>query len=411
MPSAEAHRRNLLTVFQAALTRVNGRACVRNYLQAHPSAGAHYLIAVGKPAANMAQGAADALGEQIADGLVMTKHGHGETLPWPCLTSGHPFPDQASLDAGEALLRFIDRIPVRAQVLVLLSGGASALVERLPDGVTLEQLRAVNDWLLGAGLDINACNYVRKRISLIKGGRLAQLLAPRAVLSLIISDVPGNDAATVGSGPLVPDPRSGDTPALLSDTPAFVRKLLRQAPPIPRPEDPSFKSIESVIVATLDDAKQAAAETARERGYGVIVDGSFVSGDAVAIGTELAGQLESAETGTFHVWGGETQVTLPSHPGRGGRCQSLALAAALALRGQEGVLFLAAGTDGTDGPTDDAGAFVDGHTVERGAEQDLDAQQALERADAGSFLEATGDLLRTGPTGTNVMDLMLGLKY
>ena len=359
----------------------------------------------------MANGAVDALGSGIADGIVITKHGHAEPLPWPCLTAGHPFPDEASLEAGTALLRFTARIPANAHVLVLLSGGASALVEQLPAGVTLAQLRALNDWLLSAGLDIHACNYVRKRVSLVKGGRLAQRLAPRPVRCLIISDVPGDDPATVGSGPLTPDASAGREPAPLSAAPDFVRVLLKQSPPLPPAGDKSFQHIETVIVATLDDAKQAAAQAARAKGYAAVIEPEFIRGDALTAGRELAQHLLAADTGAVHIWGGETQVILPAQPGRGGRSQSLALAAALALRDHADVFLLAAGTDGTDGPGEDAGALVDGATVRRGTNQGLDAGQALARADAGTFLEASGDLLRTGPTGTNVMDLMLGLRY
>jgi glycerate 2-kinase len=411
MPSAETHRQNLLTIFHSALARVGGRACVKRYLEKHPSPGDVYLIAIGKAAAAMTQGALDALGTHIRDGLVITKHGHGEPLPWPCLTSGHPFPDQASLRAGDELLRFIERVPTSAKVLILLSGGASALVERLPDGVSLTQLQSLNDWLLGTGLDIHACNYVRKRISLIKGGRLAQRLAPRQVLSLTISDVPGDDPATVGSGPLVPDASAGAEPAPLSKAPDFIHALLARAPALPGADDPAFAGVETVIIANLDNAKQAAADAARARGYQVVLETEFVSGDALVAGAHLARRLLGAATGSLHIWGGETQVTLPAHPGRGGRNQSLALAAALALRDRQHVLFLAAGTDGTDGPGEDAGALIDGNTIARGQRHGLDAESALAQADAGTFLQASGDLLRTGPTGTNVMDLMLGLRY
>jgi glycerate 2-kinase len=411
MPSAETHRQNLLAVFHSALARVGGRACVKRYLEQHTSLGDVYLIAIGKAAAAMAQGALDALGARICSGLVITKHGHGEPLPWPCLTAGHPFPDQASLRAGDELLRFVERVPAGAKVLVLLSGGASALVERLPDGVSLAQLQSLNDWLLGAGLDIHACNYVRKRISLIKGGRLAQRLAPRRMLCLVISDVPGDDPATVGSGPLVPDSKADVEPAPLSKAPDFVRTLLARAPALPSADDPAFAHVETVIVANLDNAKQAAAEAARAHGYQVVLEKEVVSGDALIAGARLAQRLLGATAGSLYVWGGETQVTLPPHPGRGGRNQSLALAAALVLHDCERVLLLAAGTDGTDGPGEDAGALVDGNTIARGQQHGMDAESALAQADAGSFLEASGDLLRTGPTGTNVMDLMLGLRY
>ncbi len=411
MPSADAHRKNLLAIFRAALERVNGRRCVRDYLNAHRQDDAVYLIAIGKAAPAMARGAREALDEEIRDALIITKHGYEEPLPWRCLTAGHPLPDGASLAAGDELLQFIAAIPDASRVLVLLSGGASALIERLPPGVTLAQLRAVNDWILGAGLDIEACNYVRKRVSLLKGGRLALRLAPRPVLCLVLSDVPDDDPATIGSGPLVANVRLGEVPAFVGGAPEFVRALLDQAPPAPAPEDRAFSGVEIAIVATLDDGKRAAGVVAEALGYRTVVEPQFVAGDALGAGARLARLVLDTEPGTLHIWGGETQVTLPSHPGHGGRNQSLALSAAQVLQDHPDALFLAAGTDGSDGPTENAGALVDGGTLARGNAHGLDAEAALARADAGSFLQASGDVLRTGPTGTNVMDMMLGLKF
>jgi hydroxypyruvate reductase len=182
-------------------------------------------------------------------------------------------------------------------------------------------------------------------------------------------------------------------------------------PPAPAPDDVCFQKVTREIVATLDNAKSATVDAAKKLGYEAVIESAFVSGDAVETGTRLANKLLQFEPGTVHVWGGETTVTLPESPGRGGRNQSMALAAALMLQGHAGLWLLAAGTDGTDGPTDDAGALVDGGTIARGEQAGRDAKQSLARADAGNFLEASGDLLQTGPTGTNVMDIMLGLKH
>jgi glycerate 2-kinase len=339
--------------------------------------------------------------------LVVTKDGHGELLPWPVHEAGHPQPDARSLAAGDALMRFIATLPPDARVLVVLSGGASALVECLPSGVDMERLQRINDWLLGSGLDIHQVNRVRKRLSLIKGGRLAQRLAPHAVRCLAISDVPGDDPRAIGSGPLVADTALDAAPA--AGLPEFVQEALDKAPPPPAPGDACFERVEMQIVACLDDARQAAAAAARRHGYEARLGARFIAGDAVVAGVELARELLAADVGIVHVWGGETTVTLPARPGRGGRNQSLALAAALELGGCPGAHFLSAGTDGTDGPTQDAGALVDHGSVARGALQGVDAREALRMADAGTFLEASGDLVQTGPTGTNVMDLMVGV--
>jgi hydroxypyruvate reductase len=262
------------------------------------------------------------------------------------------------------------------------------------------------DWLLASGLDIVHCNRVRRTLSQIKGGRLAALLFPRRVWVLAISDVPGDDPAVIGSGPLARDTAGADLP--VDGLPPFIRKLLQHAPPPPAPG--VFAGVETHIVATLAMAKRAAAQAARAAGYAVAEHAGFVAGDAVATGRRLAQAVRDADPGCVQVWGGETTVHLPRHPGRGGRNQSLALAAALELRGQPSAWLLAAGSDGSDGPGDDAGALVDGGSVQRAALHGFDASACLTRADAGSALAASGDLLSTGPTGTNVMDIMLGLR-
>ena len=402
-------RQQLLEIFQAAIAAVSGRVRVRDRLQARSLPGPLYLIAIGKAACAMAQGAHEALGDRIAEALVVTKKGYAETLPWPVLEAGHPLVDESSLEAGRQLLAFVGRIPKNASVLVLISGGASALVEALPPQISLADFQKINSWILASGLDINDYNRIRRRLSRIKGGRLAKLLYPRRVLCLIVSDVPDNDLRAIGSGPLVAD-EDLRRPLTLRGLPDFITGALKHMPPAPLPDDACFQNVIREIVATLDNAKSAALEAAKKLGYEAVLVSSFIAGDAVAAGTRLAEKLLQAETGTVHVWGGETTITLPESPGRGGRNQSLALAAALALQGHKDAWFLSAGTDGTDGPTDDAGALVDGGTVARGAAAGLDAKQSLARADAGTFLEASGDLIQTGPTGTNVMDIMLGLK-
>ncbi|BAU47306.1 hydroxypyruvate reductase [Sulfurifustis variabilis] len=401
-------RRALLEIFEAAVSAVNGARRVREFLQAHPPAGPVHLIAVGKAACPMARGAAEALGDGVRRGLVITKHGYAEPLPWPVLPAGHPVPDSASLAAGDRLLEYIKELPPDASVLVLLSGGASALVERLPEGAGLEHLRSLNEWILASGRDISAANRIRKRLSLIKGGRLAALLSPRKTLCLAVSDVPGDDPRYIGSGPLVADASIGQEP--IDDAPPELRALLEHAPPVPVEGDPVFTGVRFEIVARPEDAKQAAARAARERGLAVTCEAEPLAGDALAAGARLATRLLQSGPRRVHVWGGETTVRLPYAPGRGGRNQSLALAAAVVLRGHPHSFLLAAGTDGTDGPTDDAGALVDGETITRGEAAGLSASGALARADAGTFLEASGDLIRTGPTGTNVMDLVLGLR-
>lgn len=407
MTNSADPRQLLLQVFSEAVHAVNGAESVRRWLAAQPLPGPVYVLAMGKAACAMARGAHEALGTSIQDLLVVTKRGNAEPLPWPVMEAGHPLPDDASLAAGEQLDAFVGRIPETATVLVLLSGGASALIEQLPAGMTLADLQRVNEWLLGSGLDIHAMNAVRKRLSRIKGGRLAQRLWPRPVICLAISDVPGDDPRAIGSGPLTPDPAPLDAARL----PEFLRPWLMASPPLPASDDPAFSHVRYAIVARNGDACRAAGRAAEARGYQAVIHPDWIRGDAAATGVQIARELLRAPAGVVHIWGGETTVHLPAAPGRGGRCQTLALAAAREIAGQERLWLLAAGTDGTDGPGEDAGALIDGTTIARAAVHDFDAARSLAAADAGALLEASGDLIQTGATGTNVMDLVLGLRF
>lgn len=408
----QIQRQQLTQVFQHAIATVAGEQCVSTWLQQHPIKGSVYVIAIGKAGVSMMQGAMAELGAQIEKGLVITKSKHCAKLDShiSCLESAHPVPDENSLNAGSQLLHFIQDIPLQAHVLVLISGGASALVEVLPEAVTLEDWRNINDWLLAHAFPIEQINYVRKRVSCIKGGRLAQYFAERRVNCLLISDVQGDDPGTIGSGLLVPD-RTQAGP-WLNKLPAAFTAMLQQSPQIPAENDTCFRSIVVDVIASLKEAKTAAQAQGETLGLPVMLHEEFIDGDAIQVGKSLAQQLRQGPSG-LHIWGGETTVQLPPHPGRGGRSQSLALAAATVIAGHDDVFLLAAGTDGTDGPGEDAGALVDGGTLER-AKQKLnssrDAEYYLNNADAGRFLAASGDLIRTGPTGTNVMDLILGLK-
>jgi len=275
----------------------------------------------------------------------------------------------------------------------------------LPPGVGLDDAQRTAEWLLASGLDICAMNAVRKRLSCIKGGRLAAHLGGRSVLQVLISDVPGDSPADIGSGLLVPEE---DTDINLSQLPGWLQELLRYSPP--RMMDPNhFVDIETHVVASLDHALVAAALETKKLGYKLQVHTERLSGDAAAIGRRLAAVLIDSPPGV-HLWGGETTVRLPANPGRGGRNQHLALAAAEILSNQNNIWLLAAGTDGSDGVGDDAGALVDGGTILRGTAKCLYAADCLRHADSGRFLEMSGDLITTGPTGTNVMDLVIGVK-
>ncbi len=392
----------LRALLDAALAETGGKQRVLAALRSHPERF-DAVIAIGKAAASMLEGALDVLPD--AHALLITKDGHVSSalrhrVGVEVIEAGHPLPDARSLEAGWRLLAFIAAAPAESPVLFLLSGGASSLVEVLPEGVSLADWQRVNAWLLGSGLDIHAMNAVRKRLSCIKGGRLLEHLGGRPALVLMISDVPGDDPASIGSGLLSPCPAV----PLPQNLPDGVRGLLDAAPPMPALDDARWASVDARILASNATALDGAVRAALCLGVPIHRHDEFLRGDAAKTGARLARELIHGAPGV-HLWGGETTVNLPEHPGRGGRNQHLALSAALALEGQAGVTLLAAGTDGTDGATQDAGACVDGATVTAIRAVGIDPEEALRNADSGTVFAAVDALIRSGPTGTNVMDV------
>jgi glycerate 2-kinase len=401
-------RQLLLSVFHHALSAVRGRPCVRAALAEAGSSDVSWrVIAIGKAAASMTLGALDALGARITDALIVTRSGHVEAELAAldrvlCLESAHPTPDARSLAAGAAVLDRIASTRPRTRLLFLISGGASSLVEVLRPGVSLDALVEVNRWALASGLDIKGVNALRKRLSHIKGGGLLARLAGRDALALYISDVPGDEPQLIGSGLLcasTAEPLPGGLPAWLLN--------LVSARDIPAVHDSAH--VEHRIVASLADAVARARAFALSQGFRTRAAPDRFAGEASELASRFCHELALSEA-QLHIWGGESIVRLPAAPGAGGRNQHLALAAARLLVAHDELMLLAAGTDGSDGTTDDAGALVDSETIERGTVGGFDADDCLARADSAAFLEASGDLLHTGPTGTNVGDLVLGLK-
>ena len=395
-------RELVLQAFTAAIERVNGREAVRRALAEADRHEPLHLIAVGKAAAAMTEGAFDVLGEVLVDGLVVTKHGHLDGLDdrrLRLLEADHPVPGEASLAAGAELIDYFSGLPAGERLLVLISGGASSLVEVLPQGFDLADLRALTGLLLASGMDIHGINRIRKEVSRIKGGKLLQFGSVSDIEVLLISDVKGDDPAVIGSGLFWPE--SDGQPVVWPKAAQPFRARLPVPVRLEDHEPPPHR-----IVACLDDAMQAAAAAVRDAGQSVFVHDRFLEGNVEEVAASLAAFLVFAPPG-IHIWGGETTVVLPSRPGRGGRNQHLALLLARLLAGNDRIVALCAGTDGTDGPTDDAGAIVDGNTIERGEKAGYDADAAVMAFDAGTFLEASGDLVTTGPTGTNVMDLVI----
>ena len=398
-------RQFLLHLFQRGLAAVNGRCCVYAALHGRRFSSPLYLVAVGKAADSMAAGALDAVGNQLSSGLVITRYGHQDSPVYRdprivLLEAGHPLPDEQSLAAGNALRLFLANAPADAHFLFLISGGASSLAEVPAAGISLANLRMLSRWLLASGLPIDAVNRVRSAFSQIKGGRLLADLGGRPADLLLISDVPGDVPEHIGSGLLLP-PQSGPLPEL-------PEQFASLKPKWPLPEAQAG-NVSVRVLATNGQARQAVQDAAAGKVGQTRMYEDFPAGDAAACGERIAEYMLHADSG-LHIWGGETVVRLPEHPGRGGRNQMLALAAACKLQGRRDVHMLAAGTDGTDGNSNDAGAIVDGGTLARGGDGGFNAADCLARADAGNFLEASGDLVYTGPTGTNVMDLVIAYK-
>lgn len=403
-------RETLLSSYRAGLEAVRGGKCVSKWLRQHPCRDVTHAIAVGKAAADMARGALEACDGVIERVLIITRTGYGDPglasdLRVEQLESAHPVPDARSLAAGARLIRFLETTPEQAHLLVMISGGASSLVEHLPGGAGPERLAELNRYLLASGRDIHEINRVRKAISCIKGGRLVRWVAGRPTTVLLISDVPGDDPAAIGSGLLFPDVQSGGLAAL----PLALGRLCPPAEPAPSASDPLFRAIQWALIATNRQARVAVEKAADVLGLPVCNHEEFIGGDAAAAGRRIVEELQYLSPGV-HIWGGEPTVILPERPGRGGRMQALALAAATALAGRDDIWLLAAGTDGADGSGEDAGALIDGQTVTRGSAAGGNANLALLDADAGGFLARSGDLIRTGATGTNVMDLIIALR-
>ncbi len=405
-------RADLLNCYQAALQAVHGHRCVVDYFshQTERLDGKLAMVAIGKAAVAMADGALAVFPTQIGRGLVITKSGYaGGGLPdYPLIElieSAHPIPDARSLAAGSRLLAFLASLPPDIPVLFLISGGASALVEVLPEGLGLVDLQAVNTAMLAAGLSIEEMNRIRREISQIKGGRLIGSLGGRKVLNLLLSDVPGNDPAVIGSGLLVGTAQPTDLPQNLPEVVLSTLARTQKSTPVTQ----QAADIRTAILGDNQTAQQAAAVAARARGYEVHLYPVLLTGDLNAVADEIFTRLITGRPG-IHIWGGETTVCLPTPAGRGGRNQHLALLLANRIRQMENLHILVAATDGSDGPTEDAGGLVDAYTVQRGEQEGFDVRACLAAADAGSFLEASGDLLSTGPTGSNVMDLIIACK-
>jgi hydroxypyruvate reductase len=402
-------------LFDAAIAAAAPAGTLARFLPPPPK-GRTIVVGAGKAAASMAA-AVEAAWRSPLEGLVVTRYGHGApTQRVEVVEAAHPVPDAAGAAAAARILERVKGLGADDLVLCLISGGASALLASPAPGLMLADKQAINRALLRSGAGVAEMNCVRKHLSAIKGGRLAAAAAPARVVGLIISDVPGDDPATIGSGPTTPDPTtSADALAILRryaiDAPArVVAHLEDTASETPKPGDPRFARVSNVVVAAPRLSLAAAAEAARAAGVTPLDLGDAIEGEARELGKAFAGiALSAARRGEpapapcVLLSGGETTVTVRG-TGRGGRNTEFLLGLALALGGAPGIWALAGDTDGVDGSEDNAGAYIAPDSLVRAAALGLEAKDCLADNDAYTLFEALGDLVVTGPTLTNVND-------
>lgn len=432
----EGLRRQAAAVLEAAVRAVDPAAAVDSHVSIEGPAlrigGRTYdlarvrrimIVGAGKASAPMAKALEDLLGDRITAGTVNVKYGYTVPLRRVALVeAGHPIPDEAGRRGAERMLELVDDAGPEDLIICLISGGGSALLPAPVDGLTLADKAAVTGALLKCGATIQEVNTVRRHLSKIKGGQLAVRASPAETAVLILSDVLGNPLDAIASGPAAPDPTTFEDALLVLDRHELTAEVPRSAldyltrgaagdvPDTPKPGSSVFHRVHTVIISSNDSAVTAAAAAARTSGMHTVVLPA-VTGEAREAAerfVDAALRIPAADHPACLVAGGETTVTV-SGSGTGGRCQEFALAAAPRIAGRRNMVLAAFGTDGTDGPTDAAGAMVDGTTSARAEAAGLDPRRALDDNDAYSLFSRLSDLIITGPTNTNVNDLYLAL--
>ncbi|HWR50476.1 MAG TPA: glycerate kinase [Bryobacteraceae bacterium] len=436
MPSVNSRslsklRRDALAVFRAALVAADPVEAIKRHVHVDGNrltAGKRrydldrfenvWVLGAGKASAAMAAAVERLFGKRVRGGVVNVKYGHLAKVKRVELNEcGHPVPDEAGVRGAQRIADIASAAGERDLVVCVISGGASALMPAPAAPVTLAEKQATTKLLLASGANIHEINAVRKHISVLKGGQLARLCAPATVVSLLLSDVIGDDLDVIGSGPTAPDSSTFakaignlEKYGIVERVPKAVRDRLEAGrEETPKAGDPVFDRVENVVVGSNRLAVDAAARKARELGYRPLVLSTLIQGETrdiarmhAAIALEAAASKTPVKPPACIISGGETTVTIRGD-GLGGRNQEFVLAAAIDLAGTQGIVVLSGGTDGTDGPTDAAGAIADGATFERGP----DAHSFLDRNDSYHYFERLGDLIKTGPTNTNVMDVRL----
>ena len=409
-------------IWEAALAAGDVTPLVRRHLHLDRRHARIFLLGAGKASGAMAAAAEEVAGDRVAGGFVVVKDGYGGHLRRVEIAeAGHPVPDARGLAASARLLEVARSAGEGDLVLFLVSGGGSALTLAPAPPITLAEKQEVTRLLLDSGAAIGELNAVRKHLSAFKGGQLARAAAPAAVLTLALSDVIGDPLDVIASGPTAPDPTTfADALEVLARRglsgrvpPSVARRLeagrAGEIQETPKPGDPLFERVANVVIGNNALVTDAAAATARRLGYRTDLATRELQGEARDVAREFVARARRLPPSACLIAGGETTVTVRG-PGKGGRCQEFALAAALALEPTDRITILAAGTDGTDGPTDATGAIVDAGSIARGSGAGADARRALADNDAYRFLRASDDLLVSGPTRTNLLDLYVAVS-
>jgi hydroxypyruvate reductase len=433
-------RKDAMEIFSASLKAVDPVAAVKRYLKLSEStlfAGDKsftlenfdniHLIGFGKAASSMARGVEEILGDRLAGGFINVKYGHLDKLSEKIEVqeAAHPVPNEDGVKGTEKIINFVKQLGKKDLIICVISGGGSALLPAPQTGITLEEKQQTTKELLACGADITEINAIRKHISAVKGGQLARLVYPATLITLILSDVIGDPLDSIASGPTAPDNstfsqclsviRKYD---LSGKIPQAVESHIRKGadgeiPETPKAGDAVFSKTHNIIVGSNWQAVSAAKEKAAGLGYNTLILSTFIEGETkdvarvhAAIAKEIHKTGNPIPRPACIISGGETTVTIRGN-GKGGRNQEFVLAAAIDIADLPGTIILSGGTDGTDGPTDAAGAIADGSTIERAKNKQLDAFSFLQNNDSYHFFEKLDDLLITGPTNTNVMDLRL----
>jgi len=409
-------------IWDAALAAGDVAPLVRRHLRIDSRYARVFLLGAGKASGAMAAAAEEVAGDRVAGGFVVVKDGYGGRLSRVEIAeAGHPVPDARGLAASARLLEIARSAGENDLVLFLVSGGGSALTPAPAPPITLAEKQEVTRLLLASGATIGELNAVRKHLSLFKGGQLARAAAPATVLTLALSDVIGDPLDVIASGPTAPDPATfADALGVLvrrgltDRIPTSVARRLEagcagRIEETPQPGDPLFDRVTNLVIGNNALVTDAAVATARRLGYTTELLTRELQGEAREVAREFVARARRLPPPACLIAGGETTVTVRGQ-GQGGRCQEFALAAALELAPSDRITILAAGTDGTDGPTDATGAIVDAASVARGSAAGADARQALADNDAYRFLRASEDLLVSGPTRTNLLDLYVAVR-